>query len=133
MKEMKEILRTITSKKCIYIVFLSVYSAGLIWLIVTGKSDALEYMSYKKLIVAKFLSFSIYLLLSYLSLRNIKIATLIMAVLILLSGAGSTLMGVFRVSWNQFILKPYFVIFGLYFTFGAVSLIYKSAIKSKQL
>lgn len=129
---MNMVLRKILNKYFIISVFLNIYLLGILWLVFTGKSTHLEYMSYKQLLMAKLVSFGVYLSLAYLSLKNIKIVTWILAVLIVLSGTGATLLGVFRIDWSQFLMKPSFIVFGLYFVVGGASLIFQPVTNRKK-
>ena len=121
---MNRIIRILTDKKSFYFLFLLMNFIGVIWLLYTGKSPALEYMSLKKLLLLKTAALIIYLLFVYLSLRNIKFITWLMVCILLFSGLGTASLGIFRVEWTQYFLKPYFTVFGIYFIFGAVTLIY---------
>ena len=101
----------------------------MIWLLVTGRNPDNENIPYEKLLLLKSVSFLTYLLLVYLTLKNIKLVTWLMAAVLLLTGVGSTILGIFRIDWEQYVVKPYFVIMGLYFIFGSIALLRKPVIK----
>lgn len=130
---MNKIFSIILNKKCILILFLSNNLVGIFSSFLTGRASVIEYMSHVQLLVLKLVAFTIYLLLAYLSIRDFKVATWVIATLILLSGVGSALIGMFKIGWHQYLLKPYFVILGFYYIFGGVSLIYTSATNVKKV
>lgn len=100
---------------------------GLLWFLMTGKSSASDYMTFDKQLLLKSGAFLIYLLLAYLSLRNIRFFTWLMVVILLFSGMGTAALGFLRVGWDQYFLKPYFSILGTYYIFGAAALIFYAA------
>ena len=129
---MSRVLFILTSKKSFYIAFLLTYLISIAWLLFSDTSSALLYMSFNQALLIRVGAFLIYLMFSYLSVRNIKFATWIMVLVLLYTGLGNTALGLFRVGWDQFILKPYFIIFGIYFIFGAVTLIYYATKRRKR-
>ena len=52
-----------------------------------------------------------------------KIANWIMIVLILLSGVGSTMIGIALVPFDQFVVKLFLTLIGIYFIYGGIRLI----------
>lgn len=125
---MTTILRIISNKKTILSAFIFVQVFGLIWLVVSGKTSSHNYMSFDNFLLLKIATLLFYLLLVYLSLKNIKVVTWILAAILLYSGVGSSFIGIFRIEWYQYFLKAYFFIFGIYFIFGSVALIYNPTI-----
>ena len=126
---MKSIIHIVLDKKVVLYIFLTVHLLGVIWLLVTGGYPDNENIPYEKLLLLKSVSFLTYLLLVYLTLKNIKLVTWLMAAVLLLTGVGSTILGIFRIDWEQYVVKPYFVIMGLYFIFGSIALLRKPVIK----
>ena len=126
---MKSIIQIVLDKKVVLSIFLAVHLLGVIWLLVTGGNPGNENIPYEKMLLLKSGSFLTYLLLVYLTLKNIKLVTWLMAAVLLLTGVGSTILGIFRIGWEHYVVKPYFVIMGLYFIFGSIALLRKPVIK----
>ena len=122
-KWMKKFYKIISNKLTIFSVFLSLQLFGIIWLLFTGEADALDYMSFEKLLLLRSASFLTYLTLAYLSYRGIKIFTWLMAAILLFSGIGATFAGIFKIEWHQYVMKSHLLIFSIYFIFGSVVLI----------
>ena len=126
---MKIIIQIISDNRIVLFIFLAVHLLGVIWLLITGGTSENQKLSYEKLLMLKSASFLIYSLLVYLTLKNIRLVTWLMAAALLLTGAGATFLGIFRIDWGQYFVKPFFIIFGIYFIFGSIALIRKPEIK----
>ena len=88
-------------------------------------------MPYQQHLILKLLSFVTYAVLAFLTYKGIKLIRWLMAVLILLSGISMATGGLFIIEWDQSFLKPFTILFGLYFVFGGISLFRLKIIKSK--
>ena len=87
---MKRIIQIILDKKIVLSIFLAVHLLGVIWLLVTGENTENQNIPYEKLLLLKSFSFLTYVLLVFLTLKNIKLVTWLMAAALLLTGIGST-------------------------------------------
>jgi len=120
---MKKLYRIISSKLTIFSVFLFIYLFGIISLIITKKTPGFDYIHYKQLLLTRSVSFLTCLTFAYLAYRGVRIITWIVAIFLLGFGCGTSMLGVFKIGWSQYILKFNFIIFGIYFIFGGIVLI----------
>jgi|GEM_PF-6979446 len=70
----------------------------------------------------KLITLFTYILLAHYTLKNIKIIVWLMAAVLVLSGVGATLFGLFSVGPNQYLLKIFCLIIGGYFVVGGIML-----------
>jgi ribose/xylose/arabinose/galactoside ABC-type transport system permease subunit len=66
-----------------------------------------------------------YSTLTFLAFRGNKIAAWIVIISVLVSGIGTFLIGIFLVAVNQVAMKSIFVLLGLYYIYGGVTLLYR--------
>lgn len=79
----------------------------------------------------KFLDLITIILLVFFTDKDKIVAKWILAALILFSGVHGFIMGIFAVPLSQYVLKPLFIILGIYFSFGGILLIKKT--KNKEI
>jgi len=87
-------------------------------------------LPYNQLLVLKILAFITYAVMACFTYKGIKIASLLMGAIILLTGIHVAFLGICRIGWHQYFLKPYFTVFGLYLIFGGIVL---SRLKNRDL
>jgi hypothetical protein len=97
------------------------------WLLISNNANALEYMSFNKALLLRAAALIIYFIIAFLSFKGFKFATWLMVAILLFTGIGNAALGLFRIGWDQYILKPYFAVLGLYFIFGASALVFYAA------
>jgi len=127
--KMKTFIQLISNKKHILFVFLSVHLINLIWLFITREASDYQGIPFLQMMTLRTVAIVIYAMLSYWALKNIKFVTWIMAVVILFTGVSLVLLGILKVEWHQYMVKSYFMIIGIYFVFGSISLIRKRSMK----
>ena len=115
-------LKVLLETKLILLVFLVINLMGILWSIVTGETGGSNTMPQKQFLIIKSVSFLIYSLLAFFVLKNIKVAVWLMAAVLIITGAGTTLLGLVSVGFNQYFVKTYFIIAGLYFLIGGIYL-----------
>ena len=76
-------------------------------------------------ILYRFLAFLVYFLLAICSYKNIKFTTLIISVLILITGLGSIAVGLYFVSGEQILAKGLYTLLGIYLSIGSIFLMKK--------
>ncbi len=126
-----KILIFISDQRTILGTFLAVLLVGLTSFVVHKDSGNIQSLSYQNHFVLKLLSFITYAVLAFFTYKGIKLIRWLMAVLILLSGISMAASGFFGIEWDQYFLKPFAVVFGLYFVFGGISLFRLKNVKSK--
>jgi hypothetical protein len=104
-------------------IFLCVSLVGIISLGLYGNSADIEYLSYNQLLWLKIFSFVTYAVIAVFTYRGVKIVRWLMAAIILLSGIRASILGLFRIGWHQYFIKPSFIVLGLYFIFGGIVLL----------
>jgi hypothetical protein len=80
------------------------------------------------IVTSKYIGENLFVLVVYgvlvaLIYRGNKIANWIMILLILLSGVGSSLIGIALVPFKQYVVKTFLTVIGLYFIYGGLRLI----------
>ena len=102
--------------------FLIVYLLGIAWQFRLGLPEINISPSFENILFLKLAAFAVYIILAFLTLKNVKIAVWFMASVLVLSGLGISIFGIFAVGFNQFILKTFSTVFGVYFVAGGVYL-----------
>ena len=126
-EQMKKLFNILSDKKSFYIAFLLMHLISIAWLLISSNSNALEYMSFNRALLLRAAALIIYFIIAFLSFKGFKFATWLMVVILLFTGIGNTALGLFRIGWDQYILKPYYAVLGLYFLFGASALVFYAA------
>ena len=118
----KKILSFLSDTKTILYIFLGVNLIGLIGFFLFGKLLGNQTLPYNQTLGIKILSFITYVVIVYFTYKGVKIVRLLMAAIVLLTGINGIFLGIFRIDWQQYLLKPYFTILGLYFIYGGIAL-----------
>jgi hypothetical protein len=118
----KRIFSFISDPKTIICIFLCVIFLGIISLGLFGNYTVIQYLSYNQLLILKILSFVTYSVIAFFTYRGVKIARWLMAAIILISGIHAFILSMFGTGWHQYIMKPSFIILGIYFIFGGIVL-----------
>ena len=119
------LFKNIIDKK-IFILFTFLFVIGTKFfysLIFTAESNRLKLL--------RFISLAFLLILSFFSLRNNRVVTILLAILILISGIGSLSISFF-VGLDQLSLKLIFILIGAYFVYGGVRLIIMERVSVKE-
>jgi hypothetical protein len=118
----KRILLFFSDTKTIMCIFLCTSLIGIISLCLFKNLAVNKPLSYNQLLGLRILSFLIYTVIAYFTYKGVKIIRWLMAVIILLTGIHASFLGIFMIDWHQYFFKPYFIVFGLYFIFGGITL-----------
>ncbi len=127
----KKIFIFISDQRTILCTFLAFFLFGLISFVVDKDSGNIQSLPYQQHLILKLLSFFTYAVLAFFTYKGIKIIRWVMAVIILLSGIPMAAGGLFGIEWDQYFLKPFAIVFGLYFVFGGISLFRLKIIKNE--
>ena len=118
----RRIISFFADPKTIMGIFLIISLIGIINLILFRNLAGNQFLPYNQLMGLKILSFVTYSVIAYFTCRGVKVVRWLMAAIILLTGIHATFLGIFGVGWHQYLLKPYFTVFGVYFIFGGIVL-----------
>ena len=99
-----------------------VYLLGIAWQFRLGLPEINISPSYENILFLKLAAFAVYIILAFLTLKNVKIAVWFMASVLVLSGLGISIFGIFAVGFNQYILKTLSIAIGIYFLAGGAFL-----------
>jgi hypothetical protein len=126
-------IQFLSQRLTILISFLSVQSFSILAFIFYEGSNKDIYLPYNQYLLMNLGVLALYSILAYLTYKDVKIFRWIMAIIILLTGLLGIAMGIFGVDWHQYFIKPYFIIFGIYFIFGGLILFRSSRYSEKDL
>lgn len=118
----KRIVLFLSDPKTIMCIFLCISLIGIISLSLFRNLADNQPLPYNQLLGLKMLSFIIYAVITYFTYKGVKIVRWLMAAIVLLTGIYAAILGIFGIGWHQYFLKPYFIVFGLYFIFGGIVL-----------
>ena len=115
-------LQFLSHRLTILIAFISINVFGLLEFVFFKELAHDTPLPYEQYLLIKIASLTVYSIFAYFTYKDIKLIRWLMALIILLTGLIGVLMGVFKIDWHQYFLKPYFIIFGIYFIYGGMIL-----------
>jgi len=118
----KGIFSLISNQTTIISIFLAVSLIGIIGLIFFKDLTNDKPSPYNQLLSLKILSFLTYAILAFFTHKGIRFIKWVMALIILLTGIHATALGIFGIEWRQYFVKPFFIIFGIYFVYSGIVL-----------
>ena len=103
---------------------LTILTSFILFKVATCVYSAYSPQESMKITLVRCVALGIFVLLAVLAYRNIKVGTWLMAFILLFTGVGGFLMGAFLISFSQYLMTSFFILVGLYFTYGGVLLIF---------